>query len=73
MTSCSSVREQNTAVTSHYNQQTIDIAAEKPRVRLTPDTIMYADQERSVPPPRASNPYCSQDCELQESPLHRGL
>ena len=42
MTSCSSVREQNTAVTSYYNQQTIDIAAEKPSVRLTPATIMYA-------------------------------
>ena len=42
MTSCSSVREQNTAVTSYYNQQTIDIAAEKPSVRLAPATIMYA-------------------------------
>ena len=30
------------AVTSYYNQQTIDIAAEKPSVRLTPATIMYA-------------------------------
>ena len=30
------------AVTSYYNQQTIDMAAEKPSVRLTPATIMYA-------------------------------
>jgi len=41
-TSSSSVRERNLAVTSYYNQQTIDIAAEKPSVRLTPATIMYA-------------------------------
>ena len=41
-TSSSSVRERNMAVTSYYNQQTIDIAAEKPSVRLTPATIMYA-------------------------------
>ena len=41
-TSSSSVRERNIAVTSYYNQQTIDIAAEKPSVRLTPATIMYA-------------------------------
>ena len=37
-----SVRERNIAVTSYYNQQTIDIAAERPSVRLTPATIMYA-------------------------------
>jgi len=37
-----SVRERNIAVTSYYNQQTIDLAAEKPSVRLTPATIMYA-------------------------------
>jgi len=37
-----SVRERNIAVTSYYNQQTIDIAAEKPSVRLTPATIMYS-------------------------------
>ena len=42
LTSSSSVRERNMAVTSYYNQQTIDIAAEKPSVRLTPATIMYA-------------------------------
>ena len=41
-TSSTSVRERNMAVTSYYNQQTIDIAAEKPSVRLTPATIMYA-------------------------------
>ena len=35
-----SVRERNIAVTSYYNQQTIDLAAEKPSVRLTPATIM---------------------------------
>ena len=27
-------------MTSYYNQQTIDLAAEKPSVRLTPATIM---------------------------------
>jgi len=37
----SSIRERNTAVTSYYNQQTIDLAAAKPSVRLTPATIMY--------------------------------
>jgi len=37
-----SVRERNIAVTSYYNQQTIDIAAAKPSVRLTPATIMYS-------------------------------
>ena len=38
----SSIRERNLAVTSYYNQQTIDLAAAKPSVRLTPATIMYS-------------------------------
>ena len=38
----SSIRERNIAVTSYYNQQTIDLAAAKPSVRLTPATIMYS-------------------------------
>ena len=37
-----SIRERNLAVTSYYNQQTIDLAAAKPSVRLTPATIMYS-------------------------------
>lgn len=37
------IRERNTTVTSYYNQQSIDKAASKPSVRLTPPTIMYAD------------------------------
>ena len=37
-----SIRERNTAVTSYYNQQTIDVAAAKPSIRLTPATIMYS-------------------------------
>lgn len=41
-TDLTSVRERNTAVTSFYNQQTIDIASKKPSVRLTPATIMYS-------------------------------
>merc|ERR1712029_201 len=38
-----SIRERNITVTSYYNQQAIDRAAAKPSVRLTPATIMYAD------------------------------
>ena len=38
----SSLRERNTAVTSYYHQQTIDLAAAKPSIRLTPATIMYS-------------------------------
>jgi len=37
-----SIRERNKAVSSYYNQQSIDVAAEKPSVRLTPSTIMYS-------------------------------
>jgi len=37
-----SVRERNIAVTSYYNQQSIDTASLKPSVRLTPATIMYS-------------------------------
>merc|ERR1719290_116966 len=36
------IRERNTAVTSYYNQTTIDQAAARPSVRLTPATIMYS-------------------------------
>ena len=36
------IRERNTTVTSYYNQQSIDKAAAKQSVRLTPSTIMYA-------------------------------
>jgi len=35
-------RERNIAVTSYYNQSSIDVAAAKPSVRLTPATIMYS-------------------------------
>lgn len=38
-------RERNTAVTSYYNQTTIDQAAAKPSVRLTPATIMYSSRQ----------------------------
>merc|ERR1711936_1139196 len=38
----SSIRERKTAVTSYYNQQSIDLASQKPSVRLTPATIMYS-------------------------------
>merc|ERR1719210_2968123 len=38
----SSLRERNPAVTSYYHQQTIDLAAAKPSIRLTPATIMYS-------------------------------
>jgi len=37
-----SVRERNKAVTSYYNQQSIDIESQKNSVRLTPATIMYS-------------------------------
>jgi len=40
-----SIRERNTAVTSFYNQTTIDQAAAKPSVRLTPATIMYSSMQ----------------------------
>jgi len=42
-----SIRERNITVTSYYNQQAIDRAAAKPSVRLTPATIMYADNNSS--------------------------
>lgn len=42
--SLSAVRERNKAVSSYYNQHSIDIAAAKPSVRLTPATIMYSSQ-----------------------------
>eukprot|EP00092_Neocalanus_flemingeri_P011906 GFUD01012838.1.p1 GENE.GFUD01012838.1~~GFUD01012838.1.p1 ORF type:complete len:458 (+),score=114.33 GFUD01012838.1:79-1452(+) len=38
----SSIRERNNAVTSYYNQQTIDKVSQQPSVRLTPATIMYS-------------------------------
>jgi len=41
------IRERNITVTSYYNQQAIDRAAAKPSVRLTPATIMYADNNSS--------------------------
>ena len=37
-----SIRERNAAVTSYYNQHKIDIASQKPSIRLTPATIMYS-------------------------------
>eukprot|EP00090_Calanus_glacialis_P029236 TRINITY_DN4692_c0_g1_i1.p1 TRINITY_DN4692_c0_g1~~TRINITY_DN4692_c0_g1_i1.p1 ORF type:complete len:453 (-),score=153.19 TRINITY_DN4692_c0_g1_i1:116-1474(-) len=37
-----SIRERNTAVTSYYNQQSIDIASQKNSIRLNPATIMYS-------------------------------
>jgi len=37
-----SVRERNKAVSSYYNQESIDVASAKPSVRLTPSTIMYS-------------------------------
>jgi len=37
-----SVRERNNAVSSYYNQESIDVASDKPSVRLTPATIMYS-------------------------------
>jgi len=42
-----SIRERNITVTSYYNQQAVDRAAAKPSVRLTPATIMYADNNSS--------------------------
>lgn len=44
-TTASSIRERNTAVTSYYNQTSIDHAAAKPSVRLTPATIMYSSMQ----------------------------
>lgn len=38
----STIRERNSAVTSYYNQHSIDRASEKPSIRLTPMTIMYS-------------------------------
>jgi len=38
----STIRERNSAVTSYYNQHSIDKASEKPSIRLTPMTIMYS-------------------------------
>jgi len=37
-----SLRERNKAVTSYYNQQSIDIESQKNSIRLTPATIMYS-------------------------------
>lgn len=35
-------RERSKTVTSFYNQSAIDVSAEKPSVRLTPATMLYA-------------------------------
>ncbi|XP_026859954.2 3-methyl-2-oxobutanoate dehydrogenase [lipoamide] kinase, mitochondrial isoform X2 [Electrophorus electricus] len=35
-------RERSKTVTSFYNQSAIDVSAEKPSVRLTPSTLLYA-------------------------------
>jgi len=37
-----SVRERNKAVSSYYNQESIDVASAKPSVRLTFSTLMYS-------------------------------
>lgn len=43
MTSYSELaRERSKTVTSFYNQSSIDVAAEKPSVRLTPTTMLYS-------------------------------
>ncbi|CAM2115012.1 unnamed protein product [Caretta caretta] len=39
-------RERSKTVTSFYNQSAIDIAAEKPSVRLTPTTMLYSGRSQ---------------------------
>ncbi|XP_074854436.1 branched-chain alpha-ketoacid dehydrogenase kinase isoform X2 [Carettochelys insculpta] len=39
-------RERSKTVTSFYNQSVIDIAAEKPSVRLTPTTMLYSGRSQ---------------------------
>ncbi|XP_009465414.1 PREDICTED: [3-methyl-2-oxobutanoate dehydrogenase [lipoamide]] kinase, mitochondrial [Nipponia nippon] len=39
-------RERSKAVTSFYHQPAIDIAAEKPSVRLTPTTMLYSGRSQ---------------------------
>ncbi|XP_063157482.1 branched-chain alpha-ketoacid dehydrogenase kinase isoform X1 [Candoia aspera] len=39
-------RERSKTVTSFYNQSTIDAAAEKPSVRLTPTTMLYSGRSQ---------------------------
>jgi len=41
-----SIRERNKAVSSYYNQESIDSAAAKHSIRLTPSTIMYSSESR---------------------------
>ena len=40
----SSVRERNMAVTSYYNQHSVDLASEKMSIHLTAATIMYSSE-----------------------------